>query len=392
MENILDSTTMAAVAQWFFAFGDDHPEIFPVEDLTGVFIQARENSEGDRPKLVANLRLGLLKLLRRDISGCEKCGLCAHRLSSRPVVDDGSYRLDFFSDLGKPAPLASPTARIMMIGEGPGQYEQRCGQPLVGYQTLAGSLCATMCANFNICYPQAETLPKAPCKPKGIPEDKRAEVAKANANRPFHRVHTAGEILDQALIKSGLWRESWNPRIEMMDNAKTQAKPGTVYLTNTVKCRSASEMTVSIDGLKDRAPMPEQVSACRPYLDLQIRIMQPAVIVTLGKVATCALLQLKDFKMTGNGRGVPVYSPEGYLVIPEVHPSYVLRQGTDSVIKEWVGKMAETFQLAQNISAGKVQISENPAPSILNAEFPPTTPEEVVATPPEEEEESDATE
>ena len=70
--------------------------------------------------------------------------------------------------------------------------------------------------------------------------------------RPF--IGPAGKFLDELLDSIGLRRE-------------------TVYITNMVKCRPPN----------NRDPLPGEVSACRPYLDSQIEMISPKVIVTLGR-------------------------------------------------------------------------------------------------------------
>ena len=70
--------------------------------------------------------------------------------------------------------------------------------------------------------------------------------------RPF--VGPAGKFLDELLQSIGLRRE-------------------TVYITNMVKCRPPN----------NRDPLPGEVSACRPYLDSQMEMIAPEVIVTLGR-------------------------------------------------------------------------------------------------------------
>ena len=70
--------------------------------------------------------------------------------------------------------------------------------------------------------------------------------------RPF--VGPAGKFLDELLQSIGLRRE-------------------TVYITNMVKCRPPN----------NRDPLPGEVSACRPYLDSQLEMISPEVIVTLGR-------------------------------------------------------------------------------------------------------------
>jgi DNA polymerase len=77
--------------------------------------------------------------------------------------------------------------------------------------------------------------------------------------RPF--VGAAGKLLDSLLEGIGLSREN-------------------VYITNVVKCRPP----------KNRDPLPIEVETCTPYLNRQIQILQPKIIVTLGRHATSYIL------------------------------------------------------------------------------------------------------
>ena len=87
-----------------------------------------------------------------------------------------------------------------------------------------------------------------------------------------------------------------------------------VYIANVVKCRPPG----------NRDPLPEEVSACRPYLDAQIELVDPSVIVTLGNFATRLLLGTTAG--VGQLRG-SVYPYGRAVVVPTYHPSFVLRSG-----------------------------------------------------------------
>jgi len=96
-----------------------------------------------------------------------------------------------------------------------------------------------------------------------------------------------------------------------------------VYIANITKCRP----TVDLQMQKDRPPDEEEVSACSPYLEKQIEIIGPKVIITLGNPSTKFILKtgLGITKMRGNW-GVYKEIP----VMPTYHPSYVLRNGGDN--------------------------------------------------------------
>lgn len=88
-----------------------------------------------------------------------------------------------------------------------------------------------------------------------------------------------------------------------------------VYIANVVKCRPPS----------NRTPLPNEVAACREFLDGQIDAIQPKVIVALGKPATSLLLG-RDVSIT-RVRGT-WHEYRGFPVMPTFHPAFLLRQYT----------------------------------------------------------------
>ncbi|MGE0230307.1 MAG: uracil-DNA glycosylase family protein [Flavobacteriaceae bacterium] len=133
------------------------------------------------------------------------------------------------------------TARLMLIGEGPGREEDLQGKPFVG---------------------------------------------------------RAGQLLDRMLMAIGHDRTS-------------------VYITNCVFWRPPG----------NRTPTPEETTACRPFLNRQIEIVAPDVIVLLGAVAAQTLTGRKEgitklrgrwFEIEAGGRSIPA--------IAALHPAYLLRQ------------------------------------------------------------------
>lgn len=85
-----------------------------------------------------------------------------------------------------------------------------------------------------------------------------------------------------------------------------------VYIANIVKCRPPG----------NRDPHPDEVAACRPYLEKQIELVAPRVIVALGRVAAQALLG--EATPIGKLRG-HWYSAFGVAVMPTYHPAALLR-------------------------------------------------------------------
>jgi len=88
-----------------------------------------------------------------------------------------------------------------------------------------------------------------------------------------------------------------------------------VYIANVVKCRPPN----------NRTPLPNEVAACREFLDGQIDAIRPRVIVALGKPATSLLLG-RDVSIT-RVRG-SWHDYRGFPVMPTFHPAFLLRQYT----------------------------------------------------------------
>ncbi|MFB6345243.1 MAG: uracil-DNA glycosylase [bacterium] len=90
-----------------------------------------------------------------------------------------------------------------------------------------------------------------------------------------------------------------------------------IYITNTVKCRPPD----------NRNPRQDELEACRPYLDQQIDIIDPDVILTLGNFA----LQycLGDDRRITQSRG-QVYDWNDRDLVPTFHPAYILRNQNEA--------------------------------------------------------------
>jgi len=103
-----------------------------------------------------------------------------------------------------------------------------------------------------------------------------------------------------------------------------------VFICNILKCRPPN----------NRDPAPDEVSCCRPYLDEQLRIMQPEVIVALGKPASQTLLNTKVGIGQLRGKwheyytsGTPMIG-EATALMPTYHPAYLLRSPGEKT-KAW---------------------------------------------------------
>jgi len=123
------------------------------------------------------------------------------------------------------------------------------------------------------------------------------------AGEPF--VGPAGEMLDAALTQAGIERED-------------------VYITNVVKHFRFEER-----GKRrlHKKPLRRHVKACRPWLDAELAHVQPDVVVALGGSAARSVLERSIRVMSDHG--VPI-EWEGVLVLPTIHPSFVLRSSGDS--------------------------------------------------------------
>lgn len=88
-----------------------------------------------------------------------------------------------------------------------------------------------------------------------------------------------------------------------------------VYICNVVKCRPP----------QNRTPLADEVNSCRGYLDAQIRLVAPKVIVALGKPAASLLMeqQVAISKVRGTWQ-----SYQGIPLMPTFHPAFILRQYT----------------------------------------------------------------
>ena len=160
-----------------------------------------------------------LDLIKADIGhDCRRCKLC------------GLGRSQIVFGVGH------PKARLMFVGEAPGEEEDKRGEPFVG---------------------------------------------------------RAGQLLTKIIEAIGLSRDQ-------------------VYIANVIKCRPPG----------NRNPEPDEVEQCEPYLFRQIDVIQPRVIVPLGKFAAQSLLKTMDPITKLRGRQ---FDYRGAALIPTFHPAYLLR-------------------------------------------------------------------
>ena len=124
---------------------------------------------------------------------------------------------------------------------------------------------------------------------------------------PF--VGPAGKLLDNMFVAMGMKRGE------------------NTYIANVVKCRPTDA------NKRDRPPAAEEANACLPYLERQIALINPTVIVALGKTAALSLLKLDPATPVSKLRGT-VHRYADRPVIVTYHPAYLLRSPADKS-KAW---------------------------------------------------------
>ncbi|OEJ94958.1 UdgX family uracil-DNA binding protein [Streptomyces thermolilacinus] len=170
-----------------------------------------------------------LDTLRTAAAGCEGCPL--HAPATRTVFGEGN-----------------PHARVLLIGEQPGDQEDRQGKPFVG---------------------------------------------------------PAGRLLDRALEEAGI-------------------EPDDTYTTNAVKHFKFTQVPERGKRRIHKSPTLRETTACKPWLDAEMSLLDPDVLVALGATAGKALLGSR-FRVTER-RGVLLpYEERGECLVATIHPSAVLR-------------------------------------------------------------------
>lgn len=155
---------------------------------------------------------------------------------------------------------------------------------------------------FGVGNPTAEwmIIGEAP----GAEEDRRGE--------PF--VGRAGKLLDEMLLAIGQRRES-------------------VFIANILKCRPPN----------NRDPAADEAASCRPYLERQIELVRPRIILAVGRIAAQQLLQSDE--PVGRLRG-KVHQLDATPVVVTYHPAYLLRSPSQKR-KSW-----DDLCLAAGVMAG----------------------------------------
>lgn len=133
---------------------------------------------------------------------------------------------------------------------------------------------------------------------------------------PF--VGPAGKLLDAMLAAAGLQRGR------------------EVYIANVVKCRPPG----------NRNPSPDEAASCAPFLDRQIDLIQPKIIVALGKIAMTRLTGSDASMASMRGQ---MHAYRGIPVVATYHPSYMLRTPVEK-LKSWEDLM---FAKRALVAAGR---------------------------------------
>jgi uracil-DNA glycosylase family protein len=145
------------------------------------------------------------------------------------------------------------------------------------------------------------------------------------AGKPF--VGPAGRVLDEGLEAAGIDRKL-------------------AYVTNAVKhfkWQARGKRRIH------QKPSSAELAACRPWLDAELAVVKPRVVVALGATAAQSLLG-RQFRVTKQ-RGVPVESDLAPHVVATVHPSSILRQETDADRAEAMREFVDDLKVVAKLLA-----------------------------------------
>jgi DNA polymerase len=122
--------------------------------------------------------------------------------------------------------------------------------------------------------------------------------------------------------------------------------PDQVQITNVVRCRPPG----------NRDPQEDEIATCRPYLERQLELVRPAVIVTLGNFAARLMLDTSQGVTRLRGR---TYPWRGAVLVPTYHPSFVLRNGGGDPLVQMRADLVRAKQAL--IAAGRYPAAPGPA-------------------------------
>ncbi|MFN5048033.1 uracil-DNA glycosylase family protein [Roseateles sp.] len=202
-----------------------------------------------------------------------------------------------------PAPAPRAVAELLAPGEGLPQRAPRPGLERIAAmdwpqlrEAVADCRACKLCEGrkntvFGVGHERAHWMivGEAP----GQQEDEQGE--------PF--VGQAGKLLDSMLRSLGLARAEGPPERQ-------------VFIANTLKCRPPG----------NRNPEPEELAQCEPFLQRQIALVQPRIILAMGRFAVQSLLRSNE--PIGRLRG-RVHEYQGVPLVVTYHPAYLLRNLVD---------------------------------------------------------------
>jgi uracil-DNA glycosylase len=172
--------------------------------------------------------------------------------------------------------------------------------------------------------------------------------AEDRAGRPF--VGPAGRLLDHAFDAAGIDRDD-------------------VYVTNAVKHFKWARDTRTKRRLH-KTPNAGEVRACFPWLENELRLIKPDIVVCLGATAAKALLG-PTFSVTKK-RGIPVETSWAPIAIATVHPSSVLRAPPDARKRAEAAFMADIRKVAKVLASDAVKERRSAADSRRFGAWPAT--------------------
>ncbi len=109
-----------------------------------------------------------------------------------------------------------------------------------------------------------------------------------------------------------------------------------IYIANVIKCRPPD----------NRDPRPAEIASCRPWLEAQVRLISPRVVLTLGNFSTKLLLDTTEGIARTRGRAYP-FGDGGTVLVPTFHPAAALRGGG-----EVLARMRADFVRAKRMLGG----------------------------------------
>ena len=165
------------------------------------------------------------------------------------------------------------------------------------FEELHGKIAS--CTKCGLCRTRTNTVPgEGPLNCRAVIVGEGPGQEEDESGRPF--VGKAGRLLTDILEKGGDIRRN------------------SIYITNTVKCRPP----------ENRNPKPEETNACREYLEAQLLLLHPDIVVTMGNIPTQSLLGTKQGITSLRGQWIDW---RGIKLFPMFHPSYLLRNESKAV-------------------------------------------------------------